>query len=151
MPDSPCTIDPFNAMLNYGYALLLSQTVQSCESAGLHPDGGYLHADRPGRPSLALDLMEPFRPVLVDRVVLRLVRQRAVQASQAEPDEKMGFRLTEPLRQRLAAEFFREIAKKATGWPSYRHALQRQSQSLAVHLVTGDPFHPYRFGKAEQT
>lgn len=63
-------LDNVNALLSFFYALLAHETTAACESVGLDPQMGFLHADRPGRPSLALDLMEEFRPWLVDRFVL---------------------------------------------------------------------------------
>lgn len=64
--------DRFNAVLSFLYALLVNDVRSSLEAVGLDPYVGVLHTDRPGRPSLALDLMEEFRP-MADRVALRLV------------------------------------------------------------------------------
>lgn len=69
-------MDRMNALLSYAYALLLSDCGAALMSAGLDPNVGFLHADRPGKPSLALDLMEEFRPLLADRLVLTLVNRR---------------------------------------------------------------------------
>lgn len=69
-------MDAINAMLSFAYALLASDVRAALESVGLDPAVGYLHADRPGRPSLALDLMEEFRPFFADRLVLSLVNRR---------------------------------------------------------------------------
>jgi CRISPR-associated protein Cas1 len=71
-------LDRMNALLSYGYALLLADCQAALTSAGLDPYVGYLHADRPGKPSLALDLMEEFRPLLADRLVVTLVNRRQV-------------------------------------------------------------------------
>ena len=65
--------DPVNAMLSFGYTLLLNDAVVACQIAGLDPEGGYLHSLAQGRASLALDLIEEFRPVVVDSVVNGLV------------------------------------------------------------------------------
>jgi CRISPR-associated protein Cas1 len=70
--------DRGNALLSFAYALLLADCAAALTSAGLDPNVGYLHADRPGKPSLALDLMEEFRPLLADRMVLTLVNRRQV-------------------------------------------------------------------------
>lgn len=64
--------DRFNAVLSFLYALLTNDVRSSLEAVGLDPYVGILHTDRPGRPSLALDLMEEFRPI-ADRIALRLV------------------------------------------------------------------------------
>lgn len=67
--------DPVNALLSFAYALLMADCRSALESVGLDPQVGFLHRIRPGRPSLALDLMEEFRPVLADRLVLTLVNR----------------------------------------------------------------------------
>jgi len=66
-------VDPFNMALNYGYGVLYADIERACVLAGLDPYGGFLHTDRPGKPSLTLDLIEPFRPSVVDRAVLAMV------------------------------------------------------------------------------
>lgn len=71
-------LDPANALLSFAYALLLSDCTAALAAAGLDPSVGYLHVDRPGRPSLALDLMEEFRPLLADRLVLTMINRRQV-------------------------------------------------------------------------
>lgn len=73
-------MDPVNALLSFLYTLLLHDTRSALESVGLDPQVGFLHRDRPGRPSLALDMMEEFRPFLADRVVLSLINRRQVTA-----------------------------------------------------------------------
>ncbi len=70
--------DPVNALLSFAYALLVNDCVSACEGVGLDPQIGYLHALRPGRPALALDLMEEFRAVLADRLVLTLLNRRQI-------------------------------------------------------------------------
>lgn len=74
-------LDNINALLSFLYSLLAHDTRAACESAGLDSAVGFLHADRPGRPALALDLMEEFRPFLADRLVLSLINRRQVQGS----------------------------------------------------------------------
>lgn len=65
--------DPVNAALNYAYGVLASEVWNAVVLAGLEPYAGFLHVDRPGRLSFVLDLMEEFRPAIVDRVVFGLV------------------------------------------------------------------------------
>ena len=79
--------DNMNALLSFIYTLLVHDAVAALEAVGLDPAVGYLHRDRPGRPSLGLDLMEELRPVVADRLALSLVNRRQVQGS--------GFRKTE--------------------------------------------------------
>lgn len=74
-------LDNINALLSFLYVLLAHDCTSALESVGLDPAVGFLHADRPGRPSLALDLMEEFRPVMADRVALSLVNLQQVKAA----------------------------------------------------------------------
>lgn len=74
-------LDAFNALLSFAYTLLAHDCASALESVGLDPYVGFLHRDRPGRTSLALDLMEEFRPCMADRFVLTLVNNRQVKAS----------------------------------------------------------------------
>lgn len=71
-------LDRINALVSFLYTLLLHDIRSACEAAGLDPCVGYLHADRPGKPSLALDLMEEFRPVLADRLAFSLINRRQI-------------------------------------------------------------------------
>lgn len=71
-------LDRFNALLSFLYSLLTHDVAAALESVGLDPAVGFLHRDRPGRPGLALDLMEEFRPVLVDRLALTLVNRQQI-------------------------------------------------------------------------
>lgn len=71
-------LDPINTLLSFLYTLLTHDCRAACESVGLDPAVGFLHRDRPGRPSLALDLMEEFRPVFVDRLALTLINRRQI-------------------------------------------------------------------------
>ncbi|MEM3590322.1 MAG: CRISPR-associated endonuclease Cas1, partial [Candidatus Bathyarchaeia archaeon] len=71
--------DPINSMLNFGYQVVLFPEVWKAISyAGLDPYAGYLHADRPGKPSMVLDLMEEFRQQVVDRAIWALVAKSAI-------------------------------------------------------------------------
>lgn len=74
--------DPINALLSFVYTLLVNDCVSACEGVGLDPQLGFIHAIRPGKPSLALDLMEELRSPLADRLVLTLINQK-----QIKPDD----------------------------------------------------------------
>lgn len=65
-------LDPVNAMLSFAYSILAHDCASALEAAGLDPYVGFLHRDRPGRTSLALDLMEELRPCMADRFVITL-------------------------------------------------------------------------------
>jgi len=72
--------DRMNALLSFLYALLLGDCTAAAEGVGLDPQFGFLHALRSGKPALALDLMEEFRPVLADRLALNLVNRQQIRA-----------------------------------------------------------------------
>ncbi|MBS2039200.1 type I-C CRISPR-associated endonuclease Cas1 [bacterium] len=76
--------DPINACLSFAYALLTTDCRGALESVGLDPQVGYLHQVRPGRPALALDLMEEFRAPLADRLVLTLINRGELSVGQFE-------------------------------------------------------------------
>jgi len=69
-------LDEVNALLSFMYTLLAHDVRSALETVGLDPAVGFLHRDRPGRPGLALDIMEEFRPVIADRLVLSLINRR---------------------------------------------------------------------------
>jgi CRISP-associated protein Cas1 len=74
-------LDNVNGLLSFIYTLLVHDVRSALECVGLDPAVGFLHRDRPGRPSLALDLMEEFRPFLADRLVLSLINLRQIRPS----------------------------------------------------------------------
>jgi CRISP-associated protein Cas1 len=76
--------DPVNALLSFGYALLAQDCAAALEGVGLDPQVGFLHALRPGRPALALDLMEEFRALHVDRAVLTLLNRQQIRLDHFE-------------------------------------------------------------------
>ena len=72
-------LDPVNAMLSFAYSILAHDCASALEASGLDPYVGFLHRDRPGRMSLALDLMEELRPCMADRFVLTLINNRVME------------------------------------------------------------------------
>ena len=80
--------DAFNALISFLYALVLSDCRAALETVGLDPQLGFLHVVRPGRPALALDILEEFRAPLADRLALTLVNRGQIQAKHF--DEKEG-------------------------------------------------------------
>lgn len=100
--------DPFNSMLNYGYGILEGESWRAVHYAGLDPYGGFLHADRPGKPSMVLDLMEEFRQQLVDRTVLSLASRKVVTSDDFHIEE--GFcRLSDNARHVLLKELLGKL------------------------------------------
>lgn len=88
-------LDPINALLSFAYSLLAHDCAAALESAGLDSYVGFLHRDRPGRSSLALDLMEELRPCLADRFVLTLINDRICKAADFTIRESGGVYLSD--------------------------------------------------------
>lgn len=99
--------DRTNAVLSFLYALLRAECASALEGVGLDPQVGYLHALRPGRPALALDLMEEFRPVLADRLALTLINRRQLQANHFETTPGGAVRLTDEGRRTVLVAYQR--------------------------------------------
>lgn len=108
-------LDPMNALLSFLYSMLAGDARAACEAAGLDAAVGFLHRDRPGRPGLALDLMEELRPMLADRLALSLVNRR-----QVKPD---GFR-----REKTGAVMMDDATRKTV-----LAAYQKRKQEELVH------------------
>jgi CRISP-associated protein Cas1 len=87
--------DPINALLSFGYTMLLQDFITACQISGLDPDLGFFHTTDYNKPSMALDLLEPFRPIIVDSIVLTAVNRKLFslkdfeigQSRQAEPNQ----------------------------------------------------------------
>jgi len=120
--------DPVNAALNYGYGILYGQVERALILAGLDPYGGFIHADRPGKPSLVFDLIEEFRTVVVDRTVVGMVTKGV----KLEMEEG---RLTEEAR-RSVAEKVLERLEAAERYEKKRQPLRVVLQSQARHIAT---------------
>lgn len=91
-------MDAVNALLSFLYTLLTHDCRSALESVGLDPAVGFLHRDRPGRPSLALDLLEEFRPLLADRLALSLINLKQVTAKDFQTMENGAVLLKEDSR-----------------------------------------------------
>ncbi len=120
--------DSVNAALNYGYGILYGQVERALVLAGLDPYGGFIHADRPGKPSLVFDLIEEFRTVVVDRTVVGMVTKGM------KLEMKEG-RLTEADR-RTVAEKVLERLDAAERYEKKRQPLRVILQSQARHIAT---------------
>ena len=88
-------LDRMNALLSFVYTLLRHDCAGALEGVGLDPQVGYLHTLRPGRPALALDLMEELRPILADRLVLSLINRRQVKRTDFVEREGGAVHLTD--------------------------------------------------------
>lgn len=132
-------LDRINALLSFLYAMLGHDCRSALETHGLDPQVGFLHADRPGRASLALDLMEELRPVLADRLALSLVNRRQVQAHDFIVEEAGGVRLVDDARKRVLVAW-QERKRETLRHPFLDETIplglvaQAQAQLLARHL-----------------
>ena len=88
-------LDNINAMLSFAYTILAADCANALSSVGLDPYVGFMHGDRPGRTSLALDLMEELRPILADRFILTLINTKAIRAIHFEKQKDHAVLLNE--------------------------------------------------------
>ncbi|HCS12846.1 MAG: subtype I-C CRISPR-associated endonuclease Cas1 [Zetaproteobacteria bacterium CG06_land_8_20_14_3_00_59_53] len=95
--------DRINALLSFLYALLTNECVSAIESVGLDPQVGYLHVLRPGRPALALDLMEEFRPLLADRLALTLINRQQIKPDDFEERPGGAVQMSDDARRTIIA------------------------------------------------
>lgn len=98
-------LDNVNAMLSFVYTLLTNQIASALETVGLDPYVGCLHTDRPGRVSLALDLIEELRSVYADRFVLSLINKKVVNAKNFSKKENGAVLMDDDLRKKLLTEW----------------------------------------------
>lgn len=139
--------DPVNAMLSLAYAMLTRHVTIALASVGLDPYRGFYHAPRYGRPALALDLMEPFRAIVADSVVLS-----AVNTGEVGPSDFVvavtGTALTQPGRRRFVEAFERRLSQETThpifGYQvSMRRMLLVQARLLSRFLLGELPTYPH--------
>ena len=98
-------LDNVNAMLSFVYTLLANTVASALETVGLDPYVGFMHTDRPGRLSLALDLMEELRPVLADRFVLTLINRKMVNKKDFSRKEDGAVIMRDEARKLLLSEW----------------------------------------------
>jgi CRISPR-associated protein Cas1 len=144
--------DPVNALLSFGYTLLLNDLIAACQLIGLDPYLGFFHAIDYGRPSMALDLEEEFRPVIVDSIVLTAVNRRMLglkdfekpkPEAEGEGDARpvagqgnVAIYLTPEARNKFVALYESRVNEQVVYPPlnertSYRRVLELQAQQMA--------------------
>jgi CRISPR-associated protein Cas1 len=132
--------DTINAALSYGYAIILAETVSALCAAGLDPAVGMFHAEQDQRPSLALDLMEEFRPLIVDQVVIAAARRAELRPEHGRRDaDNHGILLTKAGREILVSGYERRMLQHTKGAlpgmsGSLRRHLYRQAQRIAAYV-----------------
>lgn len=138
--------DAVNALLSYGYAILTSQVSSAIQVVGFDPFIGYLHSSVYGRPALALDVMEEFRPLIVDSVVLTLLNNRMLAPTDFEV-ELGAYRLKKEPRKVFLTKFEERLNEEIThpifGYKTkYRHCIELQARLLAKHITGEIPEYP---------
>ncbi len=118
--------DRANAVISFLYALVRGECASALEGVGLDPQVGFLHALRPGRPALALDLMEEFRPLLADRLAITLINRRQLKADDFESTPGGAVALTEEGRRAVIVAYQKRKEEEVT------HRLLRQKVPLGL-------------------
>ncbi len=131
--------DPVNALLSFSYALLVRTFAVTLAAVGFDPYRGYYHQPRYGRPALALDLMEPFRPLVADSAVLMAINNGEVRPSDFVRAGR-AVALSPDGRKRFIAGFERRMSQEIThplfGYRvSYRRLIELQARLLGRHLL----------------
>lgn len=133
--------DPFNSLLNYGYGILYSHVWGALVNAGLEPFAGYLHVDRPGKPSLVLDMVEEFRQPVIDRTVVAFTNlAQPVGMNDGMLDESTKKALSQKILERLAS-------RESFHGQEYqiRSIIQMQARSLVSFLRGKGSYRPFSF------
>lgn len=133
-------LDTVNAALSYGYAIILAEAISALCAAGLDPAVGLFHAEQDHRPSLGLDLMEEFRPLIIDQVVIAAARRAELRPEHGHRDEgRDGVLLTKARREILISRYETRMPQQVKGAlpglsGSLRRHLYRQAQRIAAYV-----------------
>lgn len=122
--------DLINSLLNYGYGILYARIEQVLVVAGLDPYGGFIHTDRPGKPSLVYDFIEEFRQPVVDRTIFGLLNHKVPLRQ-----EKDG-RLDSPTRRLLTTKILERLYEGYERYEGNKQTLNNILQSQAAHIAT---------------
>lgn len=138
--------DLTNALLSLGYSLIRCEVEGQLHAQGLDAQVGFLHAERAGRPALALDLMEEFRVAVVDRLVLRCLNLRIIQEADADDDETRGVRLKPDACRRFVREYDRImtalIRRRDGRLTSWRRVMHQQAREMLLATRDERPYRP---------
>ena len=126
-----------NSMLNLGYAVLGNYIMNAIINAGLEPYLGFLHSQRPGKPSLMLDLIEEYRPWVVDRQVIKL---RSQAEGKSLSDQKLKRNLIAAIQETMETKYL--YRKKRV---RLEHIVQRQVYRISGHFHDNSKYKAYRF------
>lgn len=145
--------DPINALLNFVYTVLANDCASACQSVGLDPQVGFLHALRAGRSSLALDLMEELRPVIADRSIITLINRSQLRPEHFELHEGGTVTISEDARRLILSHLTERKAEEITHPFTARKmplglVPHIQARLLAQHLRGDRPHYPPYLHKA---
>lgn len=107
-------MDLVNAVLSFIYTILANTAASALETVGLDPYVGFLHTDRPGRISLALDIMEELRPVMADRFVLSLINKRIINSGGFIIRENGSVEMTDETKKTILTQWQKRKQEKIT-------------------------------------
>ena len=128
--------DPANAALSFGYTLLTGEAHAACASAGLDPQVGVLHSSGKHRPALAFDLVEEFRPLIVDSLVIAGFRRRRFGDSRFRKGDKGAILLNDRGRRTLLDQYeSRMLSRYRSALSSTRHSYRAGLREQARHLA----------------
>ncbi len=136
--------DAVNALLGFAYGLLQVQVTAAVHMAGLDPYVGYLHEATRGQPAMVLDLMEEFRPLIADNLILSVISHKEIKPDDFT-DHLGAYRLSEAGRKQFLQAWERkmndEFKHPTFGYQcSYRRAIELQARLLSRHLQEGVPY-----------
>jgi CRISPR-associated protein Cas1 len=131
--------DPINSVLSFAYSMLTNECVAALRLASLEPTIGSLHATRPGRPALALDLMEPFRPLIADSVAVSAINRGELTEGHFL-DTASGCAMTDAGRKAFFSAYGRRMDTEVTHpvfeyHLSYRRMLMLHARLIAAWLL----------------
>ncbi|MBX7224371.1 MAG: CRISPR-associated endonuclease Cas1 [Blastocatellia bacterium] len=141
--------DPINSMLGLGYTLLANEGISAVAAVGFDPYFGFYHKLDYGRCSLALDLIEEFRPITVDRLVSQLVNLGMVANHSFTAGEDGAVWLKDEARKRFFVEYERMLTEEFThgrtgGKISFRRAIQEQAHALQRAVMRGELYRSFQ-------
>jgi CRISPR-associated protein Cas1 len=130
--------DPANSLLSLGYVMLTNEIASLFEARGFDPYVGFMHGLRYGRKSLALDIVEPFRQPVVDRLTLRLLNLGRISPDDFEGGEQ-GLRLQPEALKRYFSEYEAHLRSpsEGEGSPTWRLQLRQQADALREMVMSG--------------
>ncbi|MDR1580423.1 MAG: CRISPR-associated endonuclease Cas1 [Synergistaceae bacterium] len=141
--------DPINAMLSFGYTLLLAHVTSATVTAGLDPCVGFLHPEYRGRPSMALDLMEEYRSQVIDRLIISIANQMLLKPENFSRVDNGGVFIDAEARKNFIRQFSKrldeEVCNEITGEVStFRNHIFASARRFAASLRTGTEYLPFK-------